>query len=210
MSRHDKPLDNIDKKLISLLGTDGRMTYSQLGRLLNISHVAARKRLERLTESNIVKITSAVNSEKIGMMILFMAIETENIEIAEDIIRKYRDCPRILLMASVTGRYNLFAILLAEDTWTLESILGTCSIRTEKGIRKSETWFGNAPIVPMFVPLNLAPESKSAMNPCNRTCENCRRYHLEKCVGCPAGKYYRGSLWVSPLTPSRRSAKSKS
>lgn len=204
-----KILDNTDKKLISILNTDGRMSLSELGKQLEISHVAVSKRLERLTKNDVVKITSTVNSEKLGMMVLFLAIETENIKVAEHIVEKYKDCPRLLMMTSVTGRYNLFAVLIAEDTWTLESILGTCSIRTEKGIRRSETWFGNAPAIPPFVPIDLAPQHNSKGNPCGRKCQACNRYQIEKCVGCPASDEYRGALWMSPLTPSRRS-KSKS
>ncbi len=202
-------LDNTDKKLISILSKDGRMSLSELGKQLGISHVAVSKRLDRLTSKNILNITPTVNSERLGIMVLFLAIETENIKVAEHIVKKYKNCPRLLMMASVTGRYNLFAVLVAEDTWTLESILGTCSIRTEKGIRRSETWFGNAPAIPPFVPIDLAPKHNSRENPCGRKCLACNRYKIEKCVGCPASDEYRGALWTSPLTPSRRS-KSKS
>jgi hypothetical protein len=125
-------------------------------------------------------------------------------------MKKYQNCPRILMLAPVTGRYNLFAVMAAEDTWSLESIIGTCSMRTESGVRRSETWFGNAPPLPKYLSVGLAPKkSKGDKTPCGQNCAACKRYSDEKCVGCPTSSSYKGLLWASPLTERRRK-KSKS
>lgn len=176
-----------------------------------MSHVAVSKRLDKLIKQGLVRVTAGVNPNELDMKLLFMAIETENIEVADKIARKYGNCPRILMVAPVTGRYNLFAVMIAEDTWTLESIIGTCSLRTESGVRRSETWFGNAPIIPNFLPIDLAPRNGgSDKSPCGNVCKSCKRYETDKCVGCPTSVAYRGKLWESDLTPSKRGAKSKS
>ncbi|MFW9849417.1 MAG: AsnC family transcriptional regulator, partial [Candidatus Thorarchaeota archaeon] len=41
-------LDNTDKDLISILRNDGRTSLSELGKNLDMSHVAVSKRLEKL------------------------------------------------------------------------------------------------------------------------------------------------------------------
>jgi len=204
-------MDDTDKRLISILQENGRTSLSDMGQVLGMSHVAVSKRLDKLVKGNIVKITAGINSEEVDAKVLFIGIETENMSIAEKIQKKYADCPRLLMFAPVTGRYNLFAIMMVEDMWSLESIVGTCSMRTEQGVRKSESWFGNAPAVPKYIPLNLAPQfTGNSIGPCNMDCAKCKRYNEDKCVGCPNTTCYRGTLWVAPAGKSKKRKKSKS
>ncbi len=203
-------MDDIDKKLVSILQKKGRTSLSDIGKKLGMSHVAVSKRLDKLVGSNLVQITAGVNTKSFDTKIFFIGIETENLEVAERIQENYRKCPRLLMIAPVTGRYNIIVVMIAENTWSMESIIGTCSMRTEPGVRKSETWFGNAPIYPEFMPLDLAPKSTgSAISPCGRNCADCKRYLADKCLGCPQSTVYRGTLWASPVKAKKR-RKSKS
>jgi DNA-binding Lrp family transcriptional regulator len=183
-------MDDVDKKLISILQEDGRKSLSDIGKKLKMSHVA----------------TAGVNSEFLDTKIFFMALETEDMDVAERIQEEYKNCPRLLMFAPVTGRYNIFAVMIAEDTWSLESVIGTCSMRTEPGVRRSESWFGNAPVYPKFIQLNLAPETTgSTTSPCGRNCATCKRYVADKCLGCPSTSVYRGTLWASTVNKKKKS-----
>ncbi|MFW9966728.1 MAG: Lrp/AsnC family transcriptional regulator [Candidatus Thorarchaeota archaeon] len=204
-------MDNVDKQLVTLLQHDGRKSLSEIGKKLDMSHVAVSKRLDKLIDGNKIHVTAGVNAEELDVKLLFMGLEVDNIEVAERIREKYQHCPRLLMLAPVTGSYNLIAIMAAQDTWSLQSIVGTCSMRTEEGVRRSESWFGNAPIVPTFLQLQLAPEAtKGSKAPCKADCATCKRYIDEKCVGCPPTSVYRGKLWSSPLTKRKRRGKRKS
>ncbi|RDE12743.1 MAG: Lrp/AsnC family transcriptional regulator [Candidatus Thorarchaeota archaeon] len=205
-------MDDIDKRLVSILQRDGRTTLSEIGKKLGMSHVAVSKRLDKLLKTEQVKLTAEVNSKYLDTKLLFMGLETESLEVAERIQKKYEKCPRLVMFAPVTGRYNVFAVMVAEDTWSLESIIGTCSMRTEPGVRKSESWFGNAPLMPEYLKLNLSPESTGDTGaPCTMDCKNCGRYITEKCVGCPCTTAYKGSFYAAPAKPTKRKhAKSKS
>ena len=203
-------MDDIDKKLVSILQKNGRTSLSEIGKNLGMSHVAVSKRLDKLVQAELVKVTAGVNAEYLDAKILFMGLETEDMDVAERIQKKYGDCPRLLMFAPVTGRYNVFAVMVAEDTWSLESIIGTCSMRTEPGVRRSESWFGNAPVAPKYLQVDLAPgASSSGIAPCGRDCRSCKRYKAEKCVGCPPTSAYKGSLWASPNKTKKKRKKSK-
>lgn len=189
-------MDNTDKKLVSILFKDGRTSLSAIGEFLKMTHVAVKKRLDKLINSGQIKVTAGVSPEALDMKMLFIAIETKNNEISSLIIEKYQDCPRLLIAAPVTGRYNLFVVMIVEDSWTLESIIGSCNLRLEEGVLRSETWFGNAPITPGFIPIDLAPKKdKKGTAPCGVVCQACRRYKIDKCVGCPVIPDYKGTLW---------------
>jgi DNA-binding Lrp family transcriptional regulator len=212
-------LDDIDKKMISILQGDGRKSLSDIGKELKMSHVAVSKRLDKLVKKEkLLKISAGVNSDSLAgvnsdsldMKVFFMALETESMDVAERIQEEYKSCPRLVMFAPVTGRYNIFAIMVAEDTWSLESVIGTCSMRTEPGVRRSESWFGNAPTYPKYLELNLAPENTgTATATCGRNCGTCKRYISEKCLGCPSTSLYKGKLWASPIKGKKR-RKSKS
>ncbi len=204
-------MDDTDKKLISILQKNGRTSLSDMGHMLGMSHVAVSKRLDKLVKADLIKMSAGINAEYIDTKVLFIGLETENMDVTERIQKKYADCPRLLMFAPVTGRYNLFAIMAAEDTWSLESIIGTCSMRTEQGVRKSESWFGNAPSKPRFLQMDLAPESSDqSVSPCKMNCSKCKRYITDKCVGCPNTLYYKGTLWATPTNESNKHKKSKS
>ena len=203
-------MDDIDKKLVSILQNNGRTSLSEIGKELGMSHVAVSKRLDKLVQAELVNVTAGVNAEYLDVKVLFMGLETEDMEVAERIQTKYKDCPRILMFAPVTGRYNVFAVMVAEDTWSLESIIGTCSMRTEPGVRRSESWFGNAPVAPKYLQVNLAPSpTTSSVSPCGRDCGACKRYKADKCVGCPPTDVYKGALWAAPNKAKKKSRKSK-
>jgi Lrp/AsnC family leucine-responsive transcriptional regulator len=202
-------LDDLDKRLVSILQKNGRTSLSEIGEKLGMSHVAVSKRLDKLIKADTVKLTAGVNSEYLDTKVLFMGLETESLDVAEAIKKKYEDCPRLLMFAPVTGRYNVFAVMIAEDTWSLESILGTCSMRTEPGVRKSESWFGNAPLMPQYLVLDINPtQTGDTAAPCKMDCKTCKRYTTDKCVGCPSTTTYKGKLFAAP--PQKQHKKSKS
>jgi Lrp/AsnC family leucine-responsive transcriptional regulator len=205
-------LDDKDKKMVSILQKNGRTSLSEIGESLGMSHVAVSKRLDKLIKENKVTLTAGINSEYLDVKLLFMGLETETLDIAEKIKKKYENCPRLIMFAPVTGRYNVFAIMIAEDTWSLESIIGTCSMRTEQGVRKSESWFGNAPLMPQHLILDLSPSQLGkTVAPCYMDCEGCKRYTTDKCVGCPSTTTYKGKLFAAPSgSPERKRGKSKS
>ncbi|NWF96947.1 MAG: Lrp/AsnC family transcriptional regulator [Candidatus Thorarchaeota archaeon] len=204
-------MDDTDKKMMSILQANGRVSLSEIGKALGMSHVAVSKRLDKLISEDMVQVTAGVNAEKLDMKILFMGLEAESLEVADRIVEKYKSCPRLLTLATVTGRYNLFAVMVAEDTWTLESIIGTCSLRTEAGIRRSESWFGNAPLQPKFLQVSLAPhQTGGTAGPCKSDCADCKRYTSLRCVGCPCTTAYRGTVWATPEKQKGRGTRSKS
>jgi Lrp/AsnC family transcriptional regulator for asnA, asnC and gidA len=186
-------MDEIDKKIISILQKDGRASLSSIGKELGISHVAVSKRLENLYEK-IVKISAGLNAEYLGYRIAIVNAEVETSERLRELIEIFSKCPRIVFLATITGTYNLMTIMVAEDADTLNAIIEVCSVRAHKGVRRSEAIIGDAPIIPKYLPIKIIVTKKDEDAPCGINCGKCLRYKEKKCLGCPATKYYRGSL----------------
>lgn len=186
-------MDEIDKKIVSILQEDGRTSLSEIGRKVGLSHVSVRRRLKKLRKS-LVKVSAGLNAEQLGFRIAIINAEVETPERLRELIDKFSKCPRICLLTTTTGAYNMMTVMVAENSDVLNSIVEICSIRTQRGIRRSEVIIGEAPAIPKFLPIRIILSREEEEAPCGINCKECLRYKDQKCLGCPATKYYHGPL----------------
>ncbi len=189
-------MDDVDQKIISQLQLDGRTTFEKLAEIIGFSNMGAKKRVNRLCEKGIINISALVNTEKTGLHAALVLIEIEGAEAMQKLLGRFKECPRVVHIFTTLGGYNVIALVVAENQDTLESIsVERCSLRSSEGIRRSEFYpIGNIHYSP-FLPVRkyLARRGRET-TPCNVDCRPCDRYKFEKCVGCPATSYYRGTL----------------
>jgi Lrp/AsnC family leucine-responsive transcriptional regulator len=189
----DHTVDEIDKEIISILQKDGRASLSEIGKKVGFSHVSVRNRLKNLCE-NLVKVSAELNAEQLGLRFAIVNAEVETPERLRELIDIFSKCPRIVFVTTTTGAYNVMTMMVAENADTLNAIVEVCSIRAQKGIRRSEVTIGEAPVVPEYLPIKIVPNKEMEIAPCGIHCGECLRYKNQKCFGCPATKYYRGPL----------------
>jgi len=187
-------LDQMDKKIIELVQEDGRIPFSRISEKVGISHVAVKRRLDKLEENGWLSISTGLNGEKLDLKIAVVTAEIENYDRVKELLDQYEECPRTIFLSSIGGS-KILAILVAEDLTTLDSVLGTCSLRTKEGVRRSTVEIGVSPRYPLFLPLRIRGEKRKRNSPCGETCRKCNRLLEEKCLGCPATIYYEGSLF---------------
>jgi len=186
-------IDETDRKIISILQENGRVSLTAIGKKLGLSHVSIKKRIEKLCD-NLVKVTAGLNTENLGFRIAIVNVEVEGHERLLKLIEKFSNCPRMVFMTTTTGEYNLMTIMVAEDANTLNSIVEFCSARTQRDIRRSEVIIGEAPIIPKYLQIKISPKRDLEDAPCGVNCGKCMRYKEGKCLACPATRYYRGPL----------------
>ena len=188
-------MDDVDQKIISKLQQDGRTTYYELGKIVGFSSVGAKKRVDKLVEKGILKISGLVNLKKLNLQAAFVCIEIENSEALERLLERFKECPRVLNIFTTLGAYNLIALVVAEDQDTLKSIsMEKCSLRSGEGIRRSEFIpICNILYSPFLSVRQSLIHTEITTAPCNVDCQTCKRY-LEECAGCPAVSYYKGNL----------------
>ncbi len=187
-------LGNTKKKILSILYEDGRKSLVDLARELGITHVAVRKHLAQMEKQDLMKVQAGVNPVKMGLKLVLVFMEIDNEEHMMDIVEKFRDCPRIVFLASMVGGYNLVALMVAENDYVLECISTVCAVRRMQGIRRSEVYLIADIVKPRYLPVKITYEKKMGKAPCGRDCSKCPRYTGNKCLGCPATIHYRGTL----------------
>lgn len=189
-------MDDIDKKIIEQLQSDGRTTLQDLAKVVGFTSMGTKKRLEKLIRKDIIKVTALINPNALKLYPAIVMLEMESAEAMQDLLNRFKECPRVIQIFKTVGGYNLIALVVAETQETLESIsMEKCSLRCSKGIRRSEFYPISGTYFSPFLQIreNLAHKEKK-VTPCNVECDPCNRYETQKCVGCPTTSHYKGSL----------------
>jgi DNA-binding Lrp family transcriptional regulator len=188
-------LDDIDRKIISQLQQDGRTTLQDLSKITGYTSMGTKKRLEKLLKSTI-KVAALINPTALKLHPAIVMLEMESAEAMQDLIERFKDCPRVVHIFKTIGGYNLIALVVAENPETLESIsTEKCSLRCSRGIRRSEFYPISDIYFSSFLQIreSLAHKEKT-VTPCSVDCAPCNRYENQKCVGCPTTSHYKGTL----------------
>ena len=143
-----------------------------------------------------MKISADLNPFFFELSPAIVLLEMENAEAMNNLLNRFKDCPRVVKIFKTVGGYNLVALVIAENRDTLESIsIEKCSLRSNLGVRRSEFYPISDIFFSPFIPIreNLTRKDKQR-TPCDVDCVSCKRYSQEKCVGCPATCHYKGTL----------------
>jgi DNA-binding Lrp family transcriptional regulator len=189
-------LDDIDRKIISLLQLNGRTTFEELGEAIGFTSMGIKKRLQKLQNKNAIKVSALLNPSALKLFPAIMLLEMESTEAMQHLLDRFKDCPRVINIFKTIGGFNLIALVIAEDQDTLESIsVEKCSLRSVEGIRRSEFYpISDVLFAPFLAVREHLARRKGIISACNVDCRPCARYEKQKCVGCPATSHYRGTL----------------
>ena len=189
-------MDEIDRKIIAQLQSDGRTTLQELAKFTGFTSMGTKKRLEKLVKNGTIKVSALLNPSALGLHPAFVMLEMENAEAMQNLLDRFRNCPRVIQIFKTVGGFNLIALVIAENPETLESIsMEKCSMRSSPGIRRSEFYPISDTYFSPFLQIreNLAHKG-TVVTPCNVDCNPCVRYEQQKCVGCPTTNNYKGTL----------------
>jgi len=181
--------DSVDKQIIKALFNNGRESLTNLKDTIvkkdneSMSHTGIAKRISKLEDTGILKIQGNININEIGHKTLFILMEWSNYDEIRSIIKSYSECPRVFLLAQVTGQYNLIMGVVGKNTDVLHRYINHCGPTNKKGLLHSALLFGSDFIVPEFLPLNLFSDKSNEQN-CGNICSDCESYLDGTCDGC--------------------------
>ena len=133
-----RELDDLDRRLIAELRTNGREPVASLAKTLGVTRATVNNRLARLVASGTVlgftvRIREEAETDVIQAITL---IEVEG-RSTDDVIRKLRGFPEVQALHSTNGGWDLVADLRASTLTEFDRLLGR--IRSIEGVVNSET-----------------------------------------------------------------------
>ena len=129
-------LDDIDKALIRELQQDGRKSFTDLARAVDLSSNATRLRVQRLLQTGVVDIVAITNPLTLGFRTMAMAgVEVEGP--LRETASLIDAVPEVSYVVICSGRYDLLVELVCDNDEQLLQIVDE-NLRGLPGVRRVE------------------------------------------------------------------------
>lgn len=127
------PLDALDRQLIELLKVNARLPIVKLAKALGCARSTAQLRLKALEDSGVITgYTANVTGTHAASSIRAMVLMSIDSKFEPEVVRALTKRHEVVKLYSVSGRYDLCAILMTESTHELDETID--KIRGVKGV----------------------------------------------------------------------------
>ena len=132
-------MEEIDRRIVSLLSRDGRMSFTELARQTGLSVSAAQQRVRRLERRGVIRGYAAlVNPDDVGLpLTAFISIKPFDPAAPDDAPERLAHLPGIEACHSVAGDENYILKVRVASPSALEDLLQ--EIRTVAGVATRTT-----------------------------------------------------------------------
>jgi Lrp/AsnC family transcriptional regulator, regulator for asnA, asnC and gidA len=130
-------LDDIDRAIIELLQTDGRMPYTHIATEVGLTEGAIRQRVQRLTAANVIQIVAVTDPLTTGARRVAMvgARVTGDVDATAEALSALE---QVEYLMATTGRFDLMFEVLVDDDASLLALLS--QLRRRKDIAEVEAF----------------------------------------------------------------------
>ena len=132
-------MEALDRQILRLLASDGRMSYTDLGRATGLSTSAVHQRVRKLEERGVISGYSAlVDTVAVGLpLTAFISVTPLDPAAPDDAPDRLVDLPQIESCYSVAGEESYILKVRVPSPGDLESLLA--EIRTKANVRTRTT-----------------------------------------------------------------------
>ena len=117
--------DEMDAKIISALGADGRRSYAEVGAEVGLSTAAVHERVKKMLDKGVIRRFSiSVDPERVGLnFTAFVAIRNDGGIHCRDVAPRLRAMPQVEELHSVAGEYDFLAKIRTTHARALEDVI---------------------------------------------------------------------------------------
>ena len=133
-------LDDTDKKIIRLLGEDGRAANNDIAKKLSISEGTVRNRIKKLESSGFMKVLGLINPDKVAdKQLCFLGVKvalSKDLAATAEKIAKLNNVKAVYIS---TGRYDIVVEAWLDVKFGLVNFLSG-SLATISGVVSTESF----------------------------------------------------------------------
>ena len=117
--------DDMDARIISALGADGRRSYADVGAEVGLSTAAVHERVKKMLDKGVIRRFSiSVDPERVGLnFTAFVAIRNDGGIHCRDVAPRLRAMPQVEELHSVAGEYDFLAKIRTTHARALEDVI---------------------------------------------------------------------------------------
>ena len=117
-------LDRLDKEILEILQEDGRISYSKIAQMLNMSESTIHMRIRRLRELGILRgFYADVDMEKIGLKVLAFVQLKADPKKYEQVLNVLKEMKEVAEIYDVTGEYYALVKVVVPSNEDLAKVL---------------------------------------------------------------------------------------
>lgn len=134
-------IDDLDKKILSLVSKNARIPYLEVARECNVSGAAIHQRIQRLMKLKVITGSEfTINPKSIGYgTCAYMGVFLEKAALYDEVLKKLKEIPEIVECHYTTGGYSLFIKMVTKDNEHLKNVLSD-KLQQIQGIMRTETF----------------------------------------------------------------------
>ena len=139
-------MEDLDRRIVTLLRSDGRMSYTDLGKAMGLSTSAVHQRVRRLEERGVIKgYTAIVDHSALDLpLTAFISISPLDPAAPDDIPDRLRDITELDACHSVAGEENYILKARVRAPGDLEVLLArvraAANVATRTTVVLSTPW----------------------------------------------------------------------
>ena len=113
-------LDDIDRKIITLVQEDPNLTHTQIAERIERSQPTVGMRIRKLEKSGVLQFQPGINFKKVELFLATVELNTKDPNYVMD---RARYCPFMLNAFRVSGEHNICVLLASSDIHKLENVV---------------------------------------------------------------------------------------
>ena len=154
-------IDNLDKKILSILSKNARIPFKDVAQECNVSRAAVHQRVQRLIESGVI-IGSGfdVNPMSLGYSTCtYVGITLERGSMYKEVVKRLELIPEVVECHFTTGPYTMVAKLYARDNEQLMHLLNG-QLQEIPGVVSTETLISLEQSFKRDIPVHFTEEEE--------------------------------------------------
>jgi Lrp/AsnC family transcriptional regulator, regulator for asnA, asnC and gidA len=100
-------LDHTDQKIIELLRMDGRMSFTEIAKRLEMPEATARYRVQRLLQTEVIQVLAWPSPQKLGTPYVTIIYLTAEHSAIDAVAAALAGMEQVRFVAITSGRYNI-------------------------------------------------------------------------------------------------------
>lgn len=150
-------MDDIDKKIISFLQAEGRMSCEKMSSMVGLSVSAINERIKRLQKQEIILGWGAhISPQKIGLDILSFVQLLLGEKSEKGFLKEIKKIPEVLECHHITGEWSYLLKVRCRNIHHFEQVLGE-KIKSIPGILRTHTLIAlSSPLERTILPLEVS------------------------------------------------------
>ena len=136
-------MDNLDKRIITLLQEDGTATNAGIARQVGVSEETVRRRLKRLVADEYIRVVALPDPAQLGFnseVLIGIQVDADKIDSVGDALANFDEMNWVSI---TTGSFDIFVWATLRTSEELSNFLRG-KVGTVPGIRKMETFMNLA------------------------------------------------------------------